>query len=100
MICLRQQEILKGRMKKKIKQILLYGKQLRRNTLCDGKAHGALVFRDGILNARQWQRSIWVKNLIYMAVVWIFYFLIMKVKSHKVPSAITKRLFVTGFIII
>ena len=40
------------RMRKETKAILLYGNMRRRNTLCDGRAHGEKVSRDGILNVR------------------------------------------------
>src|ERR1035437_850387 len=96
----RQQETLMDRMRKEIKLILLYGKLRRRNILCAGKARGAKVSPDGILNARQWQQSIWELNLIFMAAAWTFCFLTMKVRLHKALFVIIIRLQNTGCIII
>ena len=78
----------KGRMKKEIRRILLYGNRRRRNISCAGKARGAKVSPAGILNALQWLQNIWAHSLIFMAAAWIFCFRIMKVKLRKAPFAI------------
>src|SRR5687767_9075738 len=100
MICWKQQESWKDKKKKEIWLILLYGKMQRRSISCVGKVHGVLVFPAGILNALRWQQSISGRSLIFMVVGWICCFRIMKVRSHKVRSAIMYRRFVTGSIII
>jgi cysteinyl-tRNA synthetase len=62
------------------------------NTSCAGKAPGVKVSPAGTLNARPWQQNTWaLKNLIYTEAVWTSSFRIMKVKLHKVPSAIMRH---------
>src|SRR4051812_14559228 len=100
MICRKQQENWKARKRKKIKQILPYGKMRHQNISCAGKVPGASVSPAGISSAPQWPPNTWVRSLIYTVVEWICFFRITKVKLPKVRSAIMWHRFDTGYTII